>query len=51
MIPVRLPAAQHSSRLYRDWNWKKDGRGGHGLVNLQKAIYRSCNVLFLSSWP
>lgn len=36
----------NSSRLYRDWNWKKDGRGGHGLVNLQKAIYRSCNIYF-----
>ena len=36
----------NNSRLYRDWNWKIDGRGGHGLVNLQKAIYRSCNVFF-----
>ena len=36
----------NNSRLYRDWNWKKDGRGGHGDVNLQKAIYRSCNVYF-----
>lgn len=37
-----------SERLYRDWNWKKDGTGGHGHVNLQKAIYRSCNVYFYS---
>jgi len=36
----------NNSRLYRDWNWKKDGRGGHGDVNIQKAIYRSCNVYF-----
>jgi penicillin-binding protein 2 len=36
----------NNSRLYRDWNWKKDGRGGHGDVNLQKAIYRSCNIYF-----
>ncbi|MEJ6683003.1 MAG: penicillin-binding protein 2 [SAR86 cluster bacterium] len=36
----------NNSRLYRDWNWKTDGRGGHGLVNLQKAIYRSCNIFF-----
>jgi penicillin-binding protein 2 len=35
-----------SKRLYRDWNWTKEGYGGHGLVNLQKAIYRSCNVYF-----
>ena len=35
-----------NSRLYRDWNWTKSGRGGHGDVNLQKAIYRSCNIYF-----
>ncbi len=35
-----------SKRLYRDWNWTKTGLGGHGKVNLQKAIYRSCNVYF-----
>jgi penicillin-binding protein 2 len=39
----RLP---NSKRLYRDWNWKANGAGGHGKVNLQKAIYRSCNVYF-----
>ena len=33
-------------RLYRDWNWKITGEGGHGKVNLDKAIYRSCNVFF-----
>ena len=38
----------NSSRLYRDWNWTKQGYGGHGTVNLQKAIYRSCNVYFYS---
>jgi penicillin-binding protein 2 len=36
----------NSSRLYRDWNWKKSGAGGHGKVHLQKAIYRSCNIYF-----
>lgn len=36
----------NNSRLYRDWNWTKDNSGGHGEVNLQKAIYRSCNVYF-----
>jgi len=35
-----------SNRLYRDWNWTKDGTGGHGLVNITKAIYRSCNIYF-----
>ena len=33
-------------RLYRDWNWKISGEGGHGQVTLDKAIYRSCNVFF-----
>jgi len=36
----------NNQRLYRDWNWKKDGRGGHGQVDIQKALYRSCNVYF-----
>jgi penicillin-binding protein 2 len=39
----RLP---NDDRLYRDWNWTKTGLGGHGVVNLQRAIYRSCNVYF-----
>lgn len=33
-------------RLYRDWNWTKTDTGGHGKVNFQKAIYRSCNIYF-----
>lgn len=41
----RLPGKE---RLYRDWNWRTSGAGGHGEVNLQKAIYRSCNVYFYS---
>ena len=41
----RLPGQE---RLYRDWNWRTSGIGGHGEVNLQKAIYRSCNVYFYS---
>ncbi len=36
----------NNERLYRDWNWRKDGRGGHGDVDIQKALYRSCNVYF-----
>ncbi len=39
----RLP---NNERLYRDWNWKASGAGGHGSVNFEKAIYRSCNVYF-----
>jgi len=38
----------NNKRLYRDWNWKKTGTGGHGMVNLDKAIYRSCNIYFYS---
>ena len=36
----------NDERLYRDWNWRRVGTGGHGEVDLQKAIYRSCNVYF-----
>jgi penicillin-binding protein 2 len=36
----------NNARLYRDWNWRVNNSGGHGTVNLQKAIYRSCNVYF-----
>ncbi len=36
----------NNSRLYRDWNWSVDGTGGHGIVDLRKAIYRSCNIYF-----
>jgi penicillin-binding protein 2 len=38
----------NNERLYRDWNWKATGTGGHGEVNIEKAIYRSCNVYFYS---
>ncbi len=30
-------------RRYRDWNWKQ---GGHGKVNLRKAITHSCDTYF-----
>lgn len=36
----------NNSRLYRDWNWTVEGTGGHGVVDLEKAIYRSCNIYF-----
>ncbi len=38
----RLPGASH---IYHDWTWwvSKDG---HGVVDLQKAIFQSCDVYF-----
>lgn len=39
----RLPG---QSRMYRDWSWKPDGSGGHGQVDLRRAIYRSSNTYF-----
>ena len=39
----RLPG---QSRMYRDWTWRKGGGGGHGKVDLKRAIYRSTNVYF-----
>lgn len=39
----RLPG---SSRQYRDWTWRPGGIGGHGNVDLYRAIYRSANVYF-----
>ena len=35
-----------NSRLFRDWTWTKSGTGGHGTVNLFRAIYRSSNIYF-----
>ncbi|MCP5178693.1 MAG: penicillin-binding protein 2 [Pseudomonadales bacterium] len=39
----RLP---HSSRIYRDWSWQRGNSGGQGIVDLNRAIYRSSNVFF-----
>ena len=37
----------NSSHLYHDWNWKwKLNKGGHGIVNISKAITVSCDVFF-----
>ena len=33
-------------RVRRDWNWKPGNAGGQGLVDLDRAIYRSSNVYF-----
>ena len=39
----RLPGG---NRIYRDWSWQKNNSGGQGIVNLNRAIYRSSNVYF-----
>ena len=39
----RLPGQK---RLYRDWNWTPGNPGGQGIVNLNRAIYRSSNIFF-----
>ena len=39
----RLPGGK---RLYRDWSWQQTNAGGQGIVNLNRAIYRSSNVYF-----
>lgn len=33
-------------RIYRDWSWEPDNAGGQGIVDLNRAIYRSSNVYF-----
>ncbi|MBX3708023.1 MAG: penicillin-binding protein 2 [Pseudomonadales bacterium] len=33
-------------RIYRDWSWTRGNSGGQGLVDLDRAIYRSSNVYF-----
>ena len=40
---LKLP---NQDRIYRDWSWKKDNSGGQGIVDLNRAIYRSSNVYF-----
>ena len=39
----RLPGQR---RLYRDWSWRQGNSGGQGVVDLNRAIYRSSNVFF-----
>lgn len=39
----RLPGRR---RVYRDWNWRPGAAGGQGVVDLNRAIYRSSNVYF-----
>lgn len=39
----RLPGRK---RIYRDWSWTRNNSGGQGIVNLNRAIYRSSNVFF-----
>lgn len=39
----KLPGQE---RIYRDWSWTPDNSGGQGMVDLNRAIYRSSNVYF-----
>ena len=39
----RLPGQK---RAYRDWSWRRGNAGGQGIVDLNRAIYRSSNVYF-----
>ena len=39
----RLP---NGNRRYRDWTWTKDNGGGQGVIDLDRAIYRSSNIYF-----
>ena len=39
----RLP---ESRQVYRSWNRTRTNPGGHGTVDMQRAIYRSANVYF-----
>ena len=36
----------NQDRIYRDWSWRQGGGGGQGIVNLNRAIYRSSNIYF-----
>lgn len=35
-----------SDKVWRDWNWSKNGIGGQGQVDLYRSIYRSSNIYF-----
>jgi penicillin-binding protein 2 len=37
---------ENEERIYRDHNWRIDGRGGHGEVDIIKAIKLSCDTYF-----
>lgn len=39
----RLPGG---SRRYHDWTWRTEMGGGHGAVDLRRAIYQSCDTYF-----
>lgn len=36
----------NQERIYRDWSWTARNSGGQGVVDLNRAIYRSSNVYF-----
>ncbi len=37
---------ENEERIYRDHNWRIDGRGGHGDVDIIKAIKLSCDTYY-----
>ncbi len=36
----------NQDRIYRDWSWRQGGGGGQGIVDMNRAIYRSSNIYF-----
>ena len=36
----------NQDRIYRDWSWQKNNSGGQGIVDFNRAIYRSSNIYF-----
>ena len=39
---------ENETRIYRDHNWRLSGAGGHGMVDMQKAIELSCDTYYYS---
>ncbi|MGI9250952.1 MAG: penicillin-binding protein 2 [Pseudohongiellaceae bacterium] len=38
-----LPGVEHR---WHDWTFRSEGGGGHGVTNLRRAIYQSCDTFF-----
>lgn len=36
----------NQKRIFRDWSWQRGNSGGQGIVDLNRAMYRSSNVYF-----
>ncbi len=37
---------ENEERFYRDHNWRKGGGGGHGMVDIRKALELSCDTYY-----